>query len=130
MIYRFLSADEPVKGWRIKEVDFFGYPIPLYVPATPTEGTKTKMWQFGKFGGAWIKAGLGMSGLKAPKKLKNKRVKFYFTEKGYKKFGPQVISDAKKRDLVLKVICEKNPEKSRIVYSDMYQVALLPPNRK
>jgi hypothetical protein len=87
---------------------------------------KNKGWDFGRFGGCYFSAALGMSGLKSPTNIKNEKTRFYFTELGYKTFGPDIIKDAKENKVTLRVIRLKNPDKSQIVYEDEYQVAILP----
>ena len=59
----------------------------------------------------------------------NPRVRFYFTEVGWKRFGQGVLTAAREQGRMVRVIRRKNPRKSQIVYQDAYQVAILPPKR-
>lgn len=60
-------------------------------------------------------------------RLSNPRARFYFTEAGWEKYGHHVYTAAKRRGHAVRVIRQKNPAQSRIVYEDPYQVAILPP---
>lgn len=64
-------------------------------------------------------------GLKAPI-LMNARVRFYFTDLGWRQVGRFVAGRARQMGHVVKVIRRKNPRSSEIVYRDAYQLALLP----
>jgi hypothetical protein len=70
-----------------------------------------------------------MHGLPAPL-IQNPRARFYFTERGWNKVGRFVTSEARKKGFVMRVIRQKNPAASQIVYRDDLQVALLPMNWK
>ena len=118
MIYRFKSAYKPLKG------------NPRTETSEPGKGFKNKNWHYGRFGGAWAEGCLSLGDLALPKKRINSRAKFYFTEKGYRKYGKDVIASSIEEDQVLQVIKRKNPKKSQIVYEDEYQVAILPEKRK
>jgi len=61
--------------------------------------------------------------------LRNARARFYFTERGWRKFGREVAAEAKRRGHVVNIIRRKNPRPSRIVYADPWQVAILPDKR-
>jgi hypothetical protein len=54
--------------------------------------------------------------------IRNKRARFYFTEKGWRLFGRQVAANARKAGRVLR---RKNPDPAQLVYEDEFQVALL-----
>jgi hypothetical protein len=62
--------------------------------------------------------------------LTNPRVRFYFTEAGWQKYGRNVYAAARRRGHTIRVIRRKNPAKSQIVYQDAYQVAILPAQRR
>lgn len=52
------------------------------------------------------------------------RARFWFTEAGFRRFGlPALIHPANRKARVIK---SKNPRRSRVVYRDRWQVALLP----
>ena len=68
-------------------------------------------------------------GLKAPKKFGNFKARFWFTEAGWQKYGIPLCKIAAEEGLQVVVKKEKNPDKSRIVYRDRWQVALLPPRK-
>jgi hypothetical protein len=56
----------------------------------------------------------------------NPRARFWFTERGWDRFGRAVVREGHRRGYVVKVIRRKNPRRSQIVYADEWQVALLP----
>ena len=58
------------------------------------------------------------------------RARFWFTEAGWKRFGIAVVKDHEAAGLRVRVLRQKNPPESAIVYRDTWQVALLPPNRR
>lgn len=60
----------------------------------------------------------------------NPRARFYFTERGWEKYGRILASEARKRGHAVKVIRRKEPARSQVVYRDEFQVALLPASRK
>lgn len=64
--------------------------------------------------------------LPGPSRLRNKRARFYFTERGWRKVGRHVAAAAKQRGHTIKVIRRKNPNPSQIAYEDELQLALLP----
>ena len=64
-------------------------------------------------------------GLKSPV-LSNPRVRFYFTDLGWRQVGRFVAARARQMGHVVKIIRRKNPRSSEIVYRDAYQLALLP----
>jgi hypothetical protein len=66
----------------------------------------------------------GFDQLKTPQ-ITNKRVRFYFTEKGWQLFGRVVAANAHKAGQVVRVRRCKNPDASQIIYEDEFQVALL-----
>jgi hypothetical protein len=67
-------------------------------------------------------------GLAAPK-ISTPRARFYFTEYGWRRVGQAVATEAKRRGHVVRVIRQKNPRPSQIVYQDALQLALLPDRR-
>ena len=56
----------------------------------------------------------------------NVRARFWFTERGWDRFGRALAAEGRRSGHVVKVIRRKNPKRSRIVYADEWQVALLP----
>jgi hypothetical protein len=64
-------------------------------------------------------------GLDAPA-IQNTRARFYFTEKGWQAVGRHVAAEARRMGHTLQVLKQKNPDRSRIVYADHLQVAVLP----
>jgi hypothetical protein len=57
--------------------------------------------------------------------IRNRRARFYFTERGWDEVGRYVASEARGKGFLMRVIRRKNPEASQIVYRDAFQVALL-----
>jgi hypothetical protein len=54
------------------------------------------------------------------------RVRFWFTERGWRAYGLRVAAEARASGRAFRVIRRKNPSKSRVIYRDDWQVALLP----
>ncbi len=76
--------------------------------------------------GVWPSA---MNGLSMPH-LDVPRARFWFTEAGWTRFGIAVVKDHEAAGLRVRVLRQKNPPDSAIVYRDTWQVALLPPNQR
>jgi len=79
--------------------------------------------------------GVGTAGLIADPRLKapefeNRRARFFFTEKGWRTIGQSIVTEAKRRGHLVRVIRRKNPTKSQIFYQDADQVAILPSRLK
>ena len=95
-----------------------------------------------KFEGCFFGGAADMGDLKAlPSRFcrsdngKSARPVFWFTEKGWDKYGRRAIESLVKGegqpDLThIRVIKQKNPNKSRIVWQDKYQMYLLPESKK
>jgi len=58
--------------------------------------------------------------------LSNPRVRFWFTERGWRAYGLRVAAEARASGRAFRVLRRKNPPKSMVVYRDDWQVALLP----
>ena len=58
--------------------------------------------------------------------MPNPRVRFWFTERGWRVYGKRVAAEARASGRAFRVIRRKNPPKSMVVYQDDWQVALLP----
>jgi len=58
--------------------------------------------------------------------LANPRVRFWFTERGWRAYGLRVAAEARASCRPFRVIRRKNPPRSMVVYRDDWQVALLP----
>jgi hypothetical protein len=58
--------------------------------------------------------------------LSDTRVRFWFTERGWRAYGLRVAAEARASGRTFRVIRRKNPPKSMVVYRDDWQVALLP----
>jgi hypothetical protein len=78
--------------------------------------------------GAWT-AGLAGMNVKFPE-IENRRVRFFFTEKGWREVGRAIVARAIREGHVIRVIRQKNPMKSQIFYKDADQVAILPSRPK
>jgi hypothetical protein len=63
-------------------------------------------------------------GLRSPN-ITNRRARFYFTERGWRKVGRHVTAEARRLGHVVKVIRRKEPERSQIIYRDPLQLAIL-----
>lgn len=94
---------------------------------------ETDTWQRaqGELRGAFF-AGLGWDAwgdLKAPA-VSNSRVRFWFTERGWRDYGRHIVASARRSGRPYRLIRRKNPPRSAVVYRDKWQVALLPPRGK
>jgi hypothetical protein len=56
----------------------------------------------------------------------NPRVRFWFTERGWRAVGLRVAAAARASGRSYRVIRRKNPPRSQVLYRDEWQVALLP----
>ena len=59
-------------------------------------------------------------------RVTNPRVRFWFTERGWRAYGRRVAAEARASGRAFRVIRRKNPPRSMVVYRDDWQVALLP----
>jgi len=69
-------------------------------------------------------------GLRIPKNFKNSKARWFFTKLGWDKIGKKVTSLLRKEEVPFEVIRVKNPKRSRVVYSDPYQLAVLPRGKR
>ena len=58
--------------------------------------------------------------------VSNPRVRFWFTERGWRAYGLRVAAAARASGRTFRVIRRKNPSESMVAYRDDWQVALLP----
>lgn len=58
--------------------------------------------------------------------LTNPRARFWFTESGWREYGRYLLADAYRTGRVFRLLQQKNPPDSAVVYRDKWQVALLP----
>jgi hypothetical protein len=58
--------------------------------------------------------------------VSNPRVRFWFTERGWRDYGLRVAAGARASGRTYRVLRRKNPSRSIVVYRDDWQVALLP----
>jgi len=56
----------------------------------------------------------------------NPRTRFWFTEEGWKKYGQGMLAAAHQSGRTWRLLVQKNPPRSAVVYRDKWQVALLP----
>jgi hypothetical protein len=84
----------------------------------PGPGRLMGAWSAGLADGAW-------GGLAMPM-LSNPRVRFWFTERGWRECGLRVAAGARASGRTYRVLRRKNPSRSLVVYRDEWQVALLP----
>ena len=83
----------------------------------------------GKLKGAYY-AGLGWSAMDIPApQLSDPRLRFWFTEQGWKDYGVKIIGYARQEGRKFRVFKRKNPPRSAVMYRDRWQVALLPVKR-
>jgi hypothetical protein len=86
---------------------------------SPSQGRLMGAFNAGLADGAWGDLPMPM--------LSNPRVRFWFTERGWRTYGLRVAAGARASGRSFRVIRRKNPSKSMVVYRDDWQVALLPP---
>lgn len=106
MIYRILTS-APDRYWSLERSEYVCEASPLLGAGSTLGGV---MWELH---------------LPAPS-ISNSRSRFWFTERGWERFGREVAAEARRRGHVVKVIRRKNPRRSRIVFADEWQVAILP----
>jgi hypothetical protein len=58
------------------------------------------------------------------------RLRFWFTEAGWRRFGRAVCAKARADGHVVRVIRRKNPPASEVAYGDDWQLALRAPSRR
>ncbi len=69
-------------------------------------------------------------GIRAPARLDNRKVRFYFTEKGWRQAGRLIAVEAREKGHTIRVIRRKEPDESQVVFRDELQLALLPSRRE
>jgi hypothetical protein len=67
-------------------------------------------------------------GLRVPSTT-NPRLRYYFTEAGWRIVGRHVAAEARRLGHHVKVICQKNPAASQVAYRDEFQMAILQKRR-
>lgn len=112
MLYRVLT--DSVQGW-------------LQVTETDEEWSRPSGTALG---GAWMKGGSNapLGDLPMPH-IHNRRARFWFTEEGWRVYGTGMAAGLRARGHIVQVIRVKNPARSRVVYQDRYQVAMLAEKR-
>jgi len=80
--------------------------------------------------GAELNSDMLQLGLQPPKNFTNTRARFFFTERGWDRYGRELIKRIKQRGYEVKVIRKKQPNRSEVVYMDPYQLAILPSKSK
>ncbi len=85
---------------------------------SPGPGRLTGAFNAGLADGAWGDLPMPM--------LSNPRVRFWFTERGWRAYGLRVAAEARASGRAFRIIRRKDPPRSMVVYRDVWQVALLP----
>jgi hypothetical protein len=62
--------------------------------------------------------------------IENRWARFYFTERGWQAVGRHVAAEARRLGHQVQVLKQKDPEPSRIIYTDQLQLAILPPRNR
>ena len=88
------------------------------ISLNPSPGRLMGAFNAGVADGAWGDLPMPM--------LSNPRVRFWFTERGWRDYGLRVAAGARAGGRTFRVIRRKNPSKSIVMYRDDWQVALLP----
>jgi len=104
----------------------------IYLPASPSDegdGDTRDRPSGSDLRGAFS-AGLGAGWRDLPMPgVHDRRLRFWFTEAGWRQYGQDVCAAAKADGHIVRVLRRKNPRRSQVAYRDRYQVALLPPPR-
>lgn len=79
----------------------------------------------GQLMGAYNAGFFDLGDLPAPH-VANPRTRFWFTEQGWKDYGRHLLADAHRSGRTFRLLVQKNPPRSAVVYRDKWQVALLP----
>jgi hypothetical protein len=105
--------------------------VPLTVNSTADGGSAALPWHdaedrhLGGPGYGLLADVMVERGLRRPATT-NARLRYYFTELGWRVVGLHVAAKARRLGHLVKVVREKNPQPSRIAYRDPYQMAILP----
>ena len=118
MIYRFRSAFRPFKAGK-------DWPVSEDVER-PGRSHGKLPWIHPSLGGAWERGCLGVEVPSPRAVIHNPRARFWFTERGFHRFGPGIVAEARREGQVLAVMRRKEPSRSQVVYRDEWQVAILP----
>lgn len=82
----------------------------------------------GQLMGAMLAGMSDFGDLPAPA-VTNERTRFWFTEAGWKKYGQGMLAAAYQSGRTWRLLKQKNPPRSAVIYRDKWQVALLPVKR-
>lgn len=94
------------------------------------EGLPTGQGRMGGLTNSYLLSGmLDRLGIRAPLGLDHRKVRFYFTEKGWRQVGRLIAVEARERGHTVRVIRRKEPSPSQVVFRDALQLALLPSRR-
>jgi hypothetical protein len=77
-------------------------------------------------GYGWLADVMSEHGLRSPATT-NPRLRYYFTEHGWRIVGRHVAAEARRLGHQVKVLRRKNPARSQIAYRDELQLAILQP---
>lgn len=95
------------------------------------DGLPTGQGRLGGLTNSYLLSGMmDRLGIRAPRRLNNAKVRFYFTEKGWRRAGRLIAVEARDRGHVVRVICRKEPRASQVVFRDELQLAVLPSSRR
>jgi hypothetical protein len=91
------------------------------------EGLPTGQGRLGGLVNSHLLSGmLDQLGIRAPSRLDNRKVRFYFTEKGWRQAGRLIAVEAREKGHAVRVIRRKEPHESQVVFRDELQLAILP----
>ena len=91
------------------------------------EGLPTGHGRLGGLTNSYLLSGMmDRLGIRSPSRLNNHKVRFYFTEKGWRQAGRLIAVEAREKGHTFRVICRKEPHPSQVVFRDELQIALLP----
>ncbi len=106
MIYRTLTGTTD-EHWDSSQETYVRRPAPMLGAGTTLGGM---MWELH---------------LPAPD-ITNPRARFWFTQRGWDRFGRALASEGRLRRYLINVIRRKDPRRSQIVFADTWQMAVLP----
>ena len=94
------------------------------------EGLPTGQGRLGGLTNSYLLSGMmDRLGVRSPARLNNHKVRFYFTEKGWRQAGRLIAVEARERGHTFRVIRRKEPNPSQVVFRDELQIAVLPSRR-
>lgn len=94
------------------------------------EGVPTGQGRLGGLVNSHLLSGMmDRLGVHPPAKVDNLKVRYYFTEAGWRQAGRLIAVEARESGHTVRVIRRKEPNASQVVFRDELQLAVLPSRR-